>query len=157
MALELSCLDMELLLSFSTPVDSTKEGATAAVTTAQAQQADPPTNQIQVDNPAQKLPINDPQAVKESLAAQDNQLASDGASSELVENSKIIHVDLTDKNGEKYSTSYKAEVVFTRDDFSKKKDNYKVKGSVTIYKCQQCPYQNPKIQSIKEHLVNHRK
>lgn len=156
MALELSCLDMELLLSFSTPVDSTKEGMTATVTTAQAQQANP-TTQIQVDNPAQKPPTNDPQEVKESVSTQDNQLVSVSASSELVENSKIIPVDLTDKNGEKYSTSYKAEVVFTRDDFSKKKDNYKVKGSVTIYKCQQCPYQNPKIQSIKEHQVNHRK
>lgn len=156
MALELSCLDMELLLSFSTPVDSTKEGMTATLTTAQAQQANP-TTQIQVDNPAQKPPTNDPQEVKESVSTQDNQLVSVSASSELVENSKIIPVDLTDKNGEKYSTSYKAEVVFTRDDFSKKKDNYKVKGSVTIYKCQQCPYQNPKIQSIKEHLVNHRK
>ena len=30
-----------------------------------------------------------------------------------------------------------------------------MKGSVTIYKCQTCPYKNQKIQSIKEHLINH--
>ena len=35
MALELSCLDMELLLSFSTPVDNSKEETTGSTSTTQ--------------------------------------------------------------------------------------------------------------------------
>ncbi len=158
MALELSSFDMELLLSFSTPVDA-KDVTTS--TNSQAQQA----SQTPDNSPSQQAD-HPPSTSEESAPPSPNPHTKDTANnsakpqssdSAIPENSKLIRVELTDKNEVTYETSYLAEVIFTRDDFNKKKDNYKVKGSVTIYKCQQCPYQNPKIQSIKEHLINHRK
>ncbi len=142
MALELSILDMELLLSFSTPVDAKDVTNSPAFTSDQSSLRSSDSFTKATTDEITKILLVDTAFSSENITSG---------------NQKIINVELTDKNKITFETSYLAEVSFTRDDFNKKKDNYKVKGSVTVYKCRQCPYQNPKIQSIKEHLVNHRK
>ena len=69
---------------------------------------------------------------------------------------KIQLVTLTDKMGEEFKTSYRVVKTVPIENANTKKDNFRVKGSNTIYNCQMCPYKTPKIKSIKEHLVNHK-
>ena len=141
MAVDMSCLDLELLLSFSTPVVVVDSSEPVEVTP--LNEIPPTPVQIEAETAASISLISN-SSLNESLQEDDDD-----------ENSQVVNVVLTDKNGQDYATSYIAKIKFTRDDFNKKKNNYKVKGSVTIYKCQMCPYKNQKIQSIKEHLINH--
>ena len=135
MALELSGLDMELLLSFSTPVD-TKDVAVPATTINQtplaSQQAHTETKHPgqQVASPpttsGQSTPTSPNSATKVTINITTKPIveaAPSSSNSAAPENSKVIHAELTDKGGATYQTSYLAEVVFTRDDFNKKKDN----------------------------------
>jgi hypothetical protein len=69
---------------------------------------------------------------------------------------KIQLVTLTDKTGNKLKTSYRVVKSVPIENANTKKDNFRVKGSNTVYNCQVCPYKTPKIKSIKEHLVNHK-
>ena len=69
---------------------------------------------------------------------------------------KIQLITLTDKTGAELKTSYLVVKSVPLENVNTKKDNFRVKGSNTVYNCQLCPYKTPKIKSIKEHLVNHK-
>jgi hypothetical protein len=73
-----------------------------------------------------------------------------------VEICKIQLVTLIDKMGAEFKTSYRVVKSVPIENANKKKDNFRVKGSNTVYNCQICPYKTPKIKSMKEHLVNHK-
>ncbi len=79
-----------------------------------------------------------------------------GTPSKEQEFCKIQLVTLTDKTGNKLKTSYRVVKSVPIENANTKKDNFRVKGSNTVYNCQLCPYKTPKIKSIKEHLVNHK-
>ena len=69
---------------------------------------------------------------------------------------KIQLITLTDKTGAELKTSYRVVKSVPVENANTKKDNFRVKGSNTVYNCLICPYKTPKIKSMKEHLVNHR-
>ena len=69
---------------------------------------------------------------------------------------KIQLLTLTDKMGVEFKTSYRVVKSVPTENVNLKKDNYKAKGSSTLYHCMLCPFKSVKIKFIKDHLVYHK-
>ena len=92
MAVDMSCLDLELLLSFSTPVVVAESNEPVEATPPDQL----PQTSVQTETVASIGLINS--SLNESLHEEDGD-----------DNSQVVNVVLTDKNGQDYATSYIAK------------------------------------------------